>query len=166
MMKTNDKVIIVKPDNLAGRVATKNGDPFRYPSQNFWVHPVILLNGEKVLALYVKEFPMNSGEGADYINGFLSSKIALNLNPDIVYDYQTLLAGACCPSCGEKIEWKLAKEQTDKFCAAECCGMMYGMVPEAVRVVSVPLASACDPTRHELSATLADNDFLRELEKL
>ena len=162
----NDKVIIVKPENLAGRIASKNGDPFRYPSQNFWVHPVVLENGEKALALSVKEFPVNQEEGADYINGFLDSKITLNLNPDIVYDYQSLLSEARCPTCGEKIEWHLTKEETDKFCVAECCGMMYGMVPEAVRVISVPMAAVCNPIRNELSPALADHEFLEELRKM
>jgi hypothetical protein len=118
------------------------------------------------LVLSVKEFPVDNSEAADYINGFLSAKISLSLDPTLVYDYQSLLSGARCPTCGEKIEWKLATNATDKFCAAECCGMMYGMVPEAVRVISVPTAASCNAVRHELSDTLADRDFLDELRKM
>jgi len=157
--KTN-KVVIVRPVELAGRLAMRNGEPFRYPSQNFWVHPVIL-DGKKILVLSVKEFPVDHQEGADYINGFLDSKIALNLNPDIVYDYQSLLSGACCPSCGHPVKWTLARTGSDKFCAAECCGIIYGMVPESVRVISIAVGN---PIKDELS--IADKEFLEELGKL
>lgn len=155
------RVIVTKPDHLAGRIAVKNGDPFRYPGQNFWVHPVII-GKENHLVTAIKEFPVNTEEAADYINGFLRSKISLNMDPHIVYDYQTLLASAHCPSCGQPMDWGLTSDKTDRFCVAECCGMQYAMVPESVRVVSVPVA-ALDRQEEQ---PLADDDFLKELQNM
>jgi hypothetical protein len=166
----NDKVIIQKPDYLAGRAATKNGSRFRYPGQSFWVQPVILEDGEETLAISVREFTVGDAaeRAADYINGFLNDgKTVLSLDPTIVYDYQALLIKAICPSCLRPMDWAMAKNgESDKFCVAMCCGMMYGMVPEQVRVISVPIASANNPIREELSSELADADFLKELEQM
>lgn len=165
---TMTKVIIVKPERLAGTVAHKSGDRFRYPGQRFWVQPVILENGQKELALQIEELPIDNKVAADYSSGFVESKITLNTNPHIVYDYYDLECHAKCPSCGSTINWISSndsiKGHLDKFRYAECCGMQYSMVPERVRVISVPLAVLrADPSI--CCDEYDDENFLNELDR-
>lgn len=198
-----DKIIIVKPKCYAGRLAIKNGEPFRYPSQSFFVQPVRLLDtltdtlvGDYIeLGKHMNDIPMTPNdielllkqlqemgvtpesvmenmkaksvqEAADYINGFLHDKTALTLDPTIVYDYQSLLATGVCPSCGIKLDWRIATHVTgndDKFCFADCCGMRYSMVPEKVRVLGVPKKLEVQKEGDDM---LADDEFIRELNNL
>ena len=161
----NNKVVIVKPNHLAGRVATKNGDLFRYPSQNFWVQPVILENGHKTLALEVKDFPMD-----DSIQLPKGDKIKLNLDPTIVYDYQTLLQNSVCPSCGQCSNWQLPThpDSSDIFCVFQCCGMIYSMIPESVRVIAVPTAIKLKKVNEFIpdNESCDDAEFFKALEEL
>lgn len=129
-----EQIIINAPKRLKGQRAEICGDRFKYPGQSFWVFPVILLpSGKKALVL-------------NYTS--VIDEITVKIDPKIVYDYQDLLNNAKCPSCNHSLNWILSNEDSikghemsDKFCFAECCGMQYGMVPEKVRILSVPVAS-------------------------
>jgi hypothetical protein len=195
------KLLITKPEYLAGRLAIKKGEPFRYPSQSFWVQPVKMLDtkADELVADYIEigdkvsEIPMTPDdiekllqqlsemgvapesvmanikthtiqEAADYINNFLGIKTTVGLDPTVVYDYQSLLASGVCPSCNNKLEWKICPavtSQDDKFCHADCCGMRYSMVAEKVRVLAVP-----KKLEDGGGEAMADEEFLRELSEL
>lgn len=149
------KVIVTKPSSLAGTVAVLNGNRFRYPGQNFWVQPV-LINGKNQLITEFRE--LEEGNMDEH------EKIVLKDDPTIVYDYQRLLTEAYCPSCKAKLDWRIAVQATaydDRFCRTECCGTVYSMVPDTVRVVAVSTALLKEETECD-----ADDDFIRELQNI
>ena len=80
---------------------------------------------------------MDIQEAESYLNGFFSEE--LTVDPKIVHNYQTILHNAVCPTCNNKIYWNFGIE-SDKFCHTVCCGIKYSMVPETIRILSVPLA--------------------------
>lgn len=148
------KVVVTKPLWLAGTVAVLNGNRFRYPGQNFWVQPV-LIKGKNHLITEFKEIK----DEDDNMNE--QEKIVLNDDPIIIYDYQSLLFKSYCPSCKSKLKWKIKVNVTaddDRFCRTECCGTVYSMVPEKVRVVAVSTAIL-----KEMKCDYDNNDFIKEL---
>lgn len=159
------RVVVIKPDDLAGTVAELNGNRFRYPGQSFWVQPV-LIRGKNTLITEYKEIEHMDESLDAAIDEFLdiTKRHVLNMDPTIVYDYQNLLTEAYCPSCNSKLDWRISVQASgvdDKFCQAECCGMIYSMVPDRVRVVAIPAA-----VLRGKEAEDADDDFLNELRKV
>ena len=153
------RVIVIKPADLAGMVAELNGNRFRYPGQNFWVQPVLIRGKNTLITEYQEISDMEIDDTLE-----ITKRHVLNMNPEIVYDYQNLLMEAYCPSCNSKLDWRIVVQATavdDKFCQTECCGMVYSMVPEKVRVIAIPLASL-----RGKEADDADDDFLNELRKM
>lgn len=97
----------------------------------------------------------------------INKKCVLNMDPSQVYDYQGLLAEAYCPSCNSQLCWTITQVggEDDKFCKAFCCGMVYFMVAEKVRVIAIPAATLRnDPFTNQ--ADLADAEFLNELRNI
>lgn len=92
----------------------------------------------------------------------------ITLNPSVVYDYNELmLYGAKCPTCTHLLNWKLNNKTTDNFMVAYCCGLQFGMVPEAVRVISVPLKAVSDLDESFTDGMdCSDEDFMKALEAL
>lgn len=160
----NKKVIVVKPADLAGTVAELNGNRFRYPGQTFWVQPVLIRGKNTLITEYKEIEDMGSLDTA--VDEFLdiTKRYILNMDPTIVYDYQNLLMEAYCPSCNSKLDWRISVQTSgvdDKFCQSECCGMIYSMVPDKVRVVAIPTAIL-----RGKEADDADDDFIKELSKM
>jgi hypothetical protein len=101
----------------------------------------------------------------------ISETSVLNTDPTIVYNYQQLLLGAECPSCGMKLTFQTVKQQTgvtspsnwdwdDRLCYVDCCGIRYSMVPQTVRILSTPLAELNNKKRQ------SDEEFLAELRSI
>lgn len=126
-----------------------------------------LLPELKSLGAVPEDFFLNSDnlqEAADYINGFLRNKLVPDLNPTTVYDYQALYSHSACPTCERPLLWQLSPHLTsDKFMIAQCCGLRHEMVPEQVRVITLPMGAE-NKTADEVS--MADKDFLEELKNL
>lgn len=161
----NKRVVVLKPNDLAGTVAELNGNRFRYPGQNFWVQPVLIRGKNTLITEYREIEDMDQSLDAA-VDEFLdiTKRYVLNMDPTIVYDYQNLLMDAYCPSCNSKLDWRIAVQASgvdDKFCQSECCGMVYSMVPEKVRVVAIPAA-----VLRGKEADNADDDFINELRKI
>lgn len=164
------KVVVIKPTMFAGTVAILNGNRFRYPGQKFWVQPV-LINGKNQLVTEFKEIEesmdnlnLEPGQRNPDCSFLYEKKFILNMDPTIVYDYQNLLAEAYCPSCKAKLDWRIAVQASafdDRFCRTECCGMIYSMVPDKVRVVAIPAALMKEDEEAE-----ADDNFLEQLRKM
>ena len=167
-----EKVIIEFPERLKGLHAEIRGDRFKYPGQSFWVYPVILLPSgkEELIVSYTSIIDESVEKAAAEIEEFFKETI-VKIDPRTVYDYQDLLETAKCPSCGHNLKWILSNDpvnghnMSDKFCFAECCGMQYGMVPEKVRIISVPVASIRSKEFIEkLAQQEADHDFYSTLD--
>jgi hypothetical protein len=136
------------------------GDRFKYPSQSFWVQPVLLDDGSEVLALAYEEC-------------MDEAPIKIDVDPTVVYDYQECLQRAICHHCGKALHWKLAnilnnKEHfhDDRFCYAVCCLTRYSMVPEKVRIVASLDVPECTEDDKDDELKIEDEEFLRELQKM
>lgn len=142
-------MVVTKPVTDAGKIVQLDGEPFKYPSQSFYVQPALSFDKKKLLITDWRELDVDEKtalERQEYI---------FNNNAK-VYDYQKSLAFGVCSICHCPLQWELGiKDADDKFCRASCCGMVYEMVPETVRVISRP-----EPK------DTADEDFLEQLRNI
>lgn len=97
------------------------------------------------------------------------SKIVIQNDAKIVYDYQQIIIGSSCPSCNLALSWAIKNPNTaigktdDLFCYAECCGMNYFMAPEKVRIIPIPVANIKSlPIKDEEDET---DEFIKMLEQ-
>lgn len=148
-----DLVRIKAPAEHAGKIARISGSYFKYPSQNFYVHPAKLEDGTETLVTHFEYLDDDAKKAHEAKVGFVVS-----LSDREVYDYQKCLCLARCRTCETPLVWQISREkEDDRFCFADCCGIRYSMVPETVRILW--------DTRREADV-IDEDDFLNELSKI